>query len=275
MDINFKEAFTFMCKDEKFVSKYLLGTLYVFFSVTPYIAFYEDFLAGDWVKGLVIAALQLWVLMFPIGYALLYANSKITTNTETLPEWDGNLSTTIENSFKYYMGCVLFMIPTGIVFTIIATIAGIIASIISVLLIGAANFTNPIMFNAAAGLTVLGTLIILLPVFLCLVFLFLMAKSSFLTDMKIISFLNFKKMFSLLKKNFLNLFLIFVLACVFGLCSHMLLNKFQYVYYVLASVFGFYFMLAFSNLFAQYVKVGLKKQLERIEAEKTEVKEAE
>ena len=246
MILNFKEAFTFMFKQEKFVNKYLWGTLFIFFSILPFYAFYDEVIAGIPLKTLLTIALCIFVLLFPVGYSILYANSKINSNEETLPEWTGNLGNIVENSLKYYVGFTIFTIPTSIVISIFAIIAFLIAMIISILLVGSdAISTNPQMVFAAAGLTVLFTVIFMLPFVILWHLLFMLAHSSFLADTKILSFLNFKKMFGLVRKNFLNLFLLFLILTVFSICSNLLFYMLPIAFFAISTIFGFYFMLVF------------------------------
>ena len=271
MIVDFKEAFTFMFKQEMFNKKYLIGSFFMFLYALLVVFNYQNIVNGKTLFSLLALLLSLVILMIPIGYSLIYANSKIVKNEESLPEWKGNFSNILENSIKNYVGVVLFMIPSGFVLTILGIIAAIICFIISTILVGpdAVN-TNPKFFYAVGGLTILFLAIVMIPILLIFMFIAFLSYCSFLTDLKILSFFNFKKMFCLMKKNFLNMFLIILLSVVITIFYNILFKVAPILYIIVFSFIGFYFMLVFNNLNAQFVQIGMKNQLAKIEEQKSE-----
>ena len=263
MMLNLKEAFTYMFKQEKLAEKYMWGTLFILFSVLPLYRYYDEIMEGSLFACIAACILCFIVFVFPLGYALIYANSKINENNENLPEWTGNMGNIVENSIKYYVGFGFFVIPSSIIMGIIGLIVAIICAIAAVLLVGGdAINANPHYLYAAAGLMTLGIAIIMLPIVIIWHFLFILAHSSFLNDLKILSFLNFKRMFSLVKKNFLNLLILFLITSAFSICANVLFYKLPVVFFTLSALLGFYFLLVFYNLYAQFVQISLKKQAE-------------
>ena len=117
MEISFKEAFTFMFKDEKFKSKYIIGTLFcllIVISMGLYLSKMSDFfsfMSSDFYNqlygtsqsseipvefisvyaGMMLCGLLMFVgsivMLFSIGYGIVYAKQKISTDSNELPEW--------------------------------------------------------------------------------------------------------------------------------------------------------------------------------------------
>lgn len=270
MVIDFKEAFTFMFKQENFLKKYITGAFFVFLSSLPIFLNYGNIMTGETVLSMGAVILAIIILVPSLGYSLIYANSKIVKNEEILPEWRGNFSNIIENGIRYFVGFLLFIILFSFILSILASIAAIICFIISAILVGPDALNSDTRFYyAVAGLTILGLLIFMVPLLIIFTFVLNLAVCSFLTDIKIISFFNLKKMFSLLKGNFLNLLLIILFSVVISVCNHFLFRVVPLIFFIITTFAGFYLMLVFYNLYAQFVQIGMKNQLAKTE-EQTE-----
>ena len=75
------------------------------------------------------------------------------------------------------------------------------------------------------------------------------------------------------KNNLSNMFVITLTMIIFGIVFNIMLfvgviYSFTTIYSILIMIFMFYFLLVFYNLLAQYTKIGMKKYLTRVEAEK-------
>ena len=86
MFLNFKEAFTFMFKDEKFWQKYAVGTS---FSILPFITMAFCFIQFNkmgnnpslselliMLASIIIMSISCFIMFFSIGYCVNYANAK-------------------------------------------------------------------------------------------------------------------------------------------------------------------------------------------------------
>ena len=278
MELNFKEAFTFMFKDKKFLKVYLIGTLFMVFTLLPIYSFnstgnFSYFNYNPSLKDIGNMYLMMFisfvVSIANTGYAVTYAKSKITTNSDDLPEWTGNLSHIIFNGLKYFAGCLLFVIPLYLILYIISLIIAIIFVIIGIFIMSILGISvnSPDFLTFMIVMGIIG-LFISLPILTAFVMSVQIGTSSFLADLKPLSFYNFRRIRNISKKNLLNSFVIIVFSIVWGIILFALNFLSVYLYYILAAVFGFYFMLIFWNLMAQYAQIGMKKHLERIETNK-------
>ena len=277
MFLNFKEAFTFMFKDEKFWQKYAIGTL---INILPFItmAFFfimfnnlgknpslSEFLV---MFGLImIMSISCFIMFFSIGYCVNYANAKITTGINELPEWSGNFKSHFIEGIKLWAGLLLIGVCAGTIFWIIEIIIGIVAGIagIAIGLNGASK--------TAMAIAIVVLAIAVIAIFSVLYFLFLMylylAISSFLVDKNVLAVCNFKIIKVLSKNNLLNMIFILLLFIPIILFSLLLFIS-PILYFSVLTVTNFYIMLVFYNLLAQYVQIGTKKNQARIEEKKAQ-----
>ncbi len=272
MELNFKEAFTFMFKDEKFWQKYLSGTLFMIFTALPIYSGFAFLSSQNFVKGLFCFYGMLFLSIIPaivnLGYASTYAQSKISTTSNIMPEWTGNLGKITLNGLKFYVGYFLF----SQLFAIIASfiIVPVILIFLCIIAFSGISPSNPEFFNTIIIMGIIG-LIIFIPILITSGMLLNVGITAFLPDLKIFSFFNFRRIRNLAKNNLLNLFILtlfFLLISVVKLILWILLKDF---YFLLLGFFGFYLLLVGYNLYAQYAQIGMKKHVERMEA----IKQAE
>ena len=303
MEISFKEAFTFMFKDEKFKSKYIIGSLFCLLFVIS-MGLYLDkageffsFMSSDFYSqlnstsqssevpvefltfyaGMMLCSLFMFigsfVMLFSIGYCIEYAKQKISTDYDELPEWKGNYGKMFLNGLKMYGGVLLFTFSFGILLEIIMLILFVILGVITAILIALFSSAS----EAAIGILIIIMAIIAFVILLLLMFGFSMfyniAHASFLVDTNPLSFFNFKRMGAISKNNLSNMFAItltMIVCCiVFNIMLFLgVIYSFTTIYSILIMIFMFYFLLVFYNLLAQYTKIGMKKYLTRVEAEK-------
>ena len=190
MFLNFKEAFTFMFKDEKFWQKYAVGTL---LSILPFITMalfftqYNKLGANPSLNDILsilgtmlIMSISCIILFFSIGYCVNYANAKITTGTNELPEWSGNFKSHFIEGIKLWAGLLLIGACASAVVTVLQIIFGIIGGIAGIA-IGLSGSSK-----TALALAVIVLAILVLAVFAIIYFIFFMymylAISSFLVD---------------------------------------------------------------------------------------------
>ena len=303
MEISFKEAFTFMFKDEKFKSKYIIGTLFCVililslgfylsksadlfsymmsdmynqilgatqtsdFSETEFISFYAA-LMGSYL----LMFLGSFVMLFSIGYVIEYAKQKISTDSNELPEWKSNYGKMFLNGLKMYGGMLLFSFAFGIALEIISIVLFFIIAIVTAVFVGVFSASE----SAVAVILIIMAVIAII-LFLLLLFGFMMfsqmAFSSFLVDTNPLSFFNFKRMGALAKNNVSNMFVITLFMFLFGIVFSLvflasIIFSFTNVCTILLLIFQFYILLVVYNLLAQYTQIGMKKYLTRMEAQR-------
>lgn len=279
MLINFKEAFTFMFKDEKFWQKYIIGTLFAAIYTIPSWILYPKIINRT-VSPLIsngIIILTLILGLFVYGFGILYTNSKITLKQDILPDWGKDFSRIVKTGLKYIGGLVTFFIASFIALLPIFIILGIIAIVIvgiiaapSIASIGPnINPNDPYYMKKIADIGLISVaimFILFLPVFLVWMTSIFLSIISFLTDLKFGSFFNFKRMWSLLKGNFLNLFIILIFSFIYGIITQILLKILGYnIYFPVLLIFSFYITLVYYNLYAQFALNGIQKHQQRIE----------
>ena len=275
MLINFKEAFTFMFKDEKFWQKYLIGTA---FGIIPFTAM--GILMHQYGKlsnspqiGEILGLLGLFLitslggilLFFSIGFGVKYANAKIAIGTNELPEWGGNFKNIFIDGIKLWAGMLLISACGGLIISVFQFIINIIAGIIGIVL----GFNGASKEEISSIIVILGAVLIVFTVIIYSIFIIFMylSMSSFLVDKNVLAVFNFKRIWSLLKGNFLNLILIFLIFVPFYVFS-LLIFLLPIICSVVLIITNFYIMMVLYNLLAQYVQIGTKKNQERLEAKK-------
>ncbi|MBQ7450460.1 DUF4013 domain-containing protein [bacterium] len=273
MFLNFKEAFTFMFKDEKFWQKYIIGTA---LNIVPLIlmtfAFnkimtlntqnpnIQDVITALGMMGLTFMAFI--PMLFSIGYSINYANKKIVFGTNELPQWGGSFKIFFIDGLKLMAGTLLVSAGGSAISALFQIIFVILALIIAALF--------ALISKTALGIAIIVMLIIYFIMYLlfyiAFIFYIYLAMSSFFVDKKILSVFNIKRINSLRKGNIINIILIFLVSLPIMIISILLLLIAPYINCVLMIFLNFYFMLVFYNLLSQFVQIGIKKNQKTLEA---------
>lgn len=188
------------------------------------------------------------------GYICVTAHNRINDEESVLPEWS-DFGRYILVGLKYFMGYFLFSLPV------------LLLSILFFCLIGTSMFnvhylqdtgTNVISFLA---LTLFGSFSLFVYV-LTMVFLPMM-MSNFNRDLKILSFVDLKHGFSLVKNNVPNYLILLLLFAAMGVLGHMVcsLLSITLIGIILIPVLYFYVYLVLADLMAQFVK-SAKNEIE-------------
>ena len=257
MILNFKEAFTFMFKDEKFWQKYIIGTIIFAISIIPSWIMYPQAMGGKNISAafFLIILLTGLISLLGYGYTAVYANSKITLKQDVLPEWGKDFGKIILTGIKH-IGLILFFFPSIIAMAVILTILLIIPAIITAIF---------------PPLGIILCCLVTIPVMVIWAAVILLSITSFFTDLKFFSFFNFKRMFSIMKGNYLNLSILIAFIFVFTILVSTIFNFVSYhLYYAAGIIVSFYIALVFSNLYAQFALIGIQKNNERLEEKKAQ-----
>ena len=153
----------------------------------------------------------------------------------------------------------------GLIISVFQFIINIIAGIIGIVL----GFNGASKEEISSIIVILGAVLIVFTVIIYSIFIIFMylSMSSFLVDKNVLAVFNFKRIWSLLKGNFLNLILIFLIFVPFYVFS-LLIFLLPIICSVVLIITNFYIMMVLYNLLAQYVQIGTKKNQERLEAKK-------
>ena len=284
MFFNFKEAFTYIFKDEKFWVKYLIGTIFIALSTFPTWLVYPKLVNGTLspLYNFLIIIFGAIIGIFNMGFFANFANSKITLNENVLPDWKNDFCKIAKTGLKFLAGCFAFGVASFCAILPILIVLGIIGSIIfGVVASPTINALGPNLspYNPVFAALVLKFIIVMfiifLPFFITWITFWLLSMISFLTDLKFVSFFNFKKMINLVRKNWLNLLILLLICCAFVIVSTICQNFINYhIYYAISILFGFYVSSVFYSLYAQFAQIGIQKNFEKFE-EKQEPAENE
>lgn len=256
MDMDFEKALTYISKDTQWGNKLLAGAGLMLASFAVFLFPLGMMLTGSlpaFAITLFVSLLFSLLLWFAIsGYICETAFRRIQNpNDNVLPDWN-NFGLLLSLGLKYFLGYFLYVLPVCLVGLLFGFFMffGFAASHSGYSGAGILSF----MFLAFFG-AFLVFLYILTIVFLPLV------MANFFRNKKILSFINFKEAFGLLKNNvsnYLVLILLFIAMTMLSqiLCSFLIATiigiillplVYMYVYYVIA------------DLSAQFVLTSQKK----------------
>lgn len=230
MCVNVKHACTYMLKDSGWVKKILLGGFLVVFPMFG-IAFpgikrmFSD--PSNACALLFFAIVSLGVYLSIVGYFFKTLNLRITNNTDELPEWN-DFYDLIKIGLKAYAGTLLFYLPVLVV--------------MSVLYVFLIPFENTFLFAGICGF-----------VHILVVAVYMAFMMSFSVDLKVSSFVNYKRALLIVSSDFRN-FLI-MLLCLFAVVFFFTLVasvlSLSGLLTLLIPFFAFYIYMVMADLFVQ------------------------
>ncbi len=256
MEMDFEKAFKFITEDKDWKKKLAIGGGLELLSIIavlvplllPVVCLewqslgFTSFLALFATGLIIFSVLNLAIL----GYLSLTTHNRIHNHEKFLPEWSG-FGHLIITGLKTVIGHVLFFLPfifiSGIFLLVIMTPSVFQNSLLSSLL--TALFT-------IAGLFGYFILYVFIVVFYFLLF------GSFLKDLKMLSFLNFKAAIALVKNNIINYLIFWLLIIVISIMVQFIsiLLVFTIVGIVLVPWLIFYSSLITADVIAQFVKTS-------------------
>ena len=251
MNMDFEKSFNYITADKNWKSKLMTG------GALSFLAFIILFLPLIFIKHLdftvfvsllsVSFIISLILNFATFGYFAITAHNRIHNNENFLPEWK-NFGELIVAGCKVVIGHMLFFLP----FAIIGGVILLVIMFPEILPHYHAISVLITLILIAAGLFAYFILYMLLVIFYFLLF------GSFLTDLKILSFLNFKKAAGFLKNNIINYLIFWLLVIVVSLIVQFLsvVLIFTIIGALLIPWLIFYSYLVSADIIAQFVKTS-------------------
>src|SRR5574344_1070797 len=246
--MDFESALTSIAKDEQWSNKLLAGGGIIFCMIFTVILPLIIFLLSDSIIcGMIAAVLSLlafFLLTFLfLGYVCKYANEKITNADAKLPNWIG-FGKLIVIGFKYIVGILIYTLPLNIVG--LAFLSILIFSLSS----RSHDFLHPAWFFF---MVFLGAIVLSLYI-LTMLFMPLM-QCNFLKSFKIVSFIDFKSAFNMLKNNINNYFILILLLIALSVLYQIVFGilSFTIVGLIFVPMFILYLYLVIAELYVQFI----------------------
>lgn len=246
MEMDFEKAFSFITADKDWKKKITVGGTLSLLSVVLFILPFIFLFAGAknaFLPLLIICFISnLFLMLGLLGYPYIVAYNRINNVDEPLPEWC-DFGKLIAAGIKFLIGYFLFSIPLSIAYGLVTS------------LFAAALISND------SGKAALGVLLfILIFVIIALTFVYtlisLLMIANFAKDLKVLSFVNFKAAYCLIKNNWANylilLLLVIAVNIILQLGACVLAITVIGLFFVPALVF--YLQLVTAELLAQFVK---------------------
>lgn len=270
MSIDFEKSLTYIAKDPDWGNKLLAGSgimlaSYVLLFMPVVGLLFENLFLT--ICLFLFSFVTFCVLQFAIlGYGCKIAKVQVDTPDEAiLPNWIKDFWQLVCIGFKYTIGNILFFVPLLFVMSALAAIPFV--------MITGSDLPEYVLMLGIPLLFLFFILLIFLYIF-TLLFLPLFSV-NFMKDFKIISFINFKEGFELLRGHwgdyFIMLLLFIALACLSGTVASMLFCTIIGIVFI--PILYFYTYLVFVNICAQFL-IMLKTAPEKIEAEHDDNEEA-
>lgn len=252
MKMDFEKALTYISKDKSWPKKLLLGACILFSAFAVFIIPFVIGLIAHSAVGMLISVVICSVISMILflslsGYVLVSANNTIRKEDELLPEWS-HFGCLILVGMKYFAGYFIYILPV--------LISGFIFSLIFGL-----SIMNGHSYSALSGsimflfLTLFGAVTFFLYI-LTAIFLPLM-MTNFAKDLKILSFIDVKKAFTMLNNNIGNYFVLILLFIAIGVLGQIVcwFLSLTVIGLVLVPVLYFYLYLVVANIMAQFAVV--------------------
>ncbi len=250
MNLDFEKSLTYITKDTQWVNKLLAGsgillaTFAIF--VLPVFVFVFTNSGAASIFSFVLCFVFSFVLSFALaGYIAETANKRINYQNSILPDWN-DFGRFLVTGIKYFAGYFIYILPLVIASMVYFVLLGIVMS---------GYHLNP-SANHAAGfilMTLLGALLLL---FFIMVMIFCpLMMCNFFKDLKILSFVNFKEAYSLLKDNIGNYFVLILLFIALSVLVQFVFSflAITVVGLILIPVVYFYTYLVMAEITAQFV----------------------
>ena len=247
MEMNFENAFTFLAQDPKYKGKLFVGSilslLWFILLFLPLIPLSLGGLKAGAIAFLVFYCLDFLVFVYLVGYTYLVANNRVHNSEEILPCWC-EFRRILSTGVKSFVGYSIFSVPILIMIAVIFVIFLLFAFVPS----------DMLSFIFSFFLLVLVCCVLVLGVFYTLCCYLMMA--SFAEDLKILSFIDFKKAYSMINGNWVNylilLLLIFAVGVILQILACVLICTIIGIIFIPSLCF--YSGLVTMDLIAQFVK---------------------
>lgn len=251
MNLDFEKALTYISKDPQWVNKLLAGSgiLLAIFAifVIPVLLLAVSGSGIVFVVSFFLCFICSFILSFALaGYVAQTANKRINYKNSLLPDWS-EFGKFLKTGIKYFIGYFLYILPLLILCLVFSILLGVALGGCACMHSALANSLSFIVLTFLGALCLFGYILVM-------VFCPLM-MANFFKDLKILSFVDYKEAFSLLRKNAGNYFiliLLFIAMCIFAqiICSILV---FTIIGIILIPFVYFYIYLVITELIAQFV----------------------
>lgn len=203
MEMDFEKAFSFITADKYWKKKIAVGGTLSLLSVVLFVFPFIFLFAGArdaFLPLLIICFISnLFLILGLLGYPYIVAYNRINNVDEPLPEWC-DFGKLIAAGIKFIIGYLLFSIPLSIAYGI-----------------GTSLFATAALISNDSGKAALSVLLFMLIfVIIALTFVYslisLLMIANFAKDLKVLSFVNFKAAYCLIKNNWANYLILLLLV---------------------------------------------------------------
>lgn len=253
MNLDFEKSLVYITKDPGWANKLFAGAgiwlaSYAVF-LAPflvYIAVGSAFLAG--VSFFVSFFVSLVLNLVITGYYIQTANRRINFANSFLPDWN-DIKHFAVTGLKYFCGIFLYFFPLLLF-----------SCIYFCLLFQKTAASEHFFVSAFLAFTLFGALLLMLYI-LTMIFCPLM-MANYMKNLKILSFVDFKSAFSLLKNNVGNYFVVLLLFVALAIFLQIIVSLLviTVIGIVLIPVVYFYMYLVAAEIIAQFVIVAKDKE---------------
>lgn len=255
MNIDFEKALTYIAKDPGWVNKLLAGAGILLSTFAVFlIPLFMYIVTGSVIIGgisfFLCFFLSIVLTLVMAGYFVQTANRRINFSNSFLPDWNdlGHLTLT---GLKYFVGHFLYFLPLMIC-----------SFIFCFALVYVMSHNSGFHVSAFALLTVFGAALLLFGI---LVFIFCpLMMANYFKTMKILSFVDFKEAFKMLKCNAGNYFILLLLFLAIEIMAQMICS-FLFITVIgimFIPVLYFYIYLVAAEVTAQFVLTAKEKEMD-------------
>ena len=222
MKLDFEKALTFVTKDPAWVNKTFAGTgillsIFAIFAVPLIMALLTPKCVVGTVVVFVLCFIVSCVLCCALsGYVCETANKRINYNNSMLPDWK-DFGRHIVTGIKYFLGYFIYFIPVVLVSLLLLFAIG---------QFSVALYNEPVAYNALNSIFVFFIGLLAFCVYVGFVVFCPLMMANFFKDLKIVSFVDFKEAFGLLKGNVSNYIVMLLLFIALSVIA-------QFLFYVL------------------------------------------
>ena len=254
MELDFEKSLTYISKDPGWVNKLLAGAGIVLASfaifIIPLFAYiFTESAAAGFGSFLLCFIFSILLTLMLAGYFVQTGNRRINYSNTFLPDWN-EFGRMMKTGLKYFVGLFIYTLPIMLL--------SFVFGICLVCTVGHHNAFHPAAFIL---LTLLGAFNLLMYI-LTIVFCPLM-MANFFKDLKILSFVNFKNAFEMLKGNVGNYCILILLFLALSVMTQIVISILTITIagIIFIPVLYFYTYLVAAELIAQFVLCAKEKTI--------------
>ena len=254
MELDFEKSLTYISKDPGWVNKLLAGAGIVLASfaifIIPLFAYiFTESAAAGFGSFVLCFIFSILLILMLAGYFVQTGNRRINYSNTFLPDWN-EFGRMMKTGLKYFVGFFIYTLPIMLL--------SFVFGICLVCTVGHHNAFHPAAFIL---LTLLGAFNLLMYI-LTIVFCPLM-MANFFKDLKILSFVNFKNAFEMLKGNVGNYCILILLFLALSVMTQIVISILTITIagIIFIPVLYFYTYLVAAELIAQFVLCAKEKTI--------------